>query len=357
MPSLGDRLTNFLTTSPKNWFRPSDRHRAEYDDQGWFKDTVLGVRDAVVDRVAEDYRSEPFELEPDEGEYFLLKSDRREIALSASLEGTVGRGSDANWTVMAADLRREHARIETTDKGVVIEALEGAEVQLNGRPIKRALLQPGDHLRLGQFVDFEVELGQRELDIQQEQRQQRARPRSSEGRSRDPVREELEQLAQGGNRQDRQAETPSRSSGLASLTQKADRILSEQRRGLGEGGARQQKEPSEATGSRSAGPAGSVKDPGWWGRVRSRLMALEDRLQEASYRELQDEALELRSIEDEDRRQQAYRAWWSKAGDALLRAENSKEVSRQEELDERNRRFEEIGAPSDRDRSGSSLTR
>jgi DNA-binding NtrC family response regulator len=72
------------------------------------------------------------------------------VPLEPDLPVVIGRGSDADVTVADASLSRAHARIVWTDDGIVIEDLDSRNgVRVEGRAVERAVLRPGDEIRIG----------------------------------------------------------------------------------------------------------------------------------------------------------------------------------------------------------------
>lgn len=63
---------------------------------------------------------------------------------------TVGRSAGAGFILDAALVSRLHCRLTATDPGLEVVDLDSTNgTFVNGKPIKKALLQPGDRLKVG----------------------------------------------------------------------------------------------------------------------------------------------------------------------------------------------------------------
>ena len=71
---------------------------------------------------------------------------------------TIGRSSDCQIIVKAADVSKEHCRVLLKPKAVVVQDLASANgTFVNGEPIDRAVLSDGDLLRVAEHT-FEVRI-------------------------------------------------------------------------------------------------------------------------------------------------------------------------------------------------------
>lgn len=63
---------------------------------------------------------------------------------------TVGRSAGAEFMLDVALVSRLHCRLTATDPGLEVVDLDSTNgTFVNGKPIKKALLQPGDRLKVG----------------------------------------------------------------------------------------------------------------------------------------------------------------------------------------------------------------
>jgi ABC transport system ATP-binding/permease protein len=79
--------------------------------------------------------------------------EKTALALSREKCYSIGSGTDNAIVVNSPTVKSEHARLSIQDEGVIIEPLQGAQVSVNGHPVKRSCrLNDGDFLILGDAV-------------------------------------------------------------------------------------------------------------------------------------------------------------------------------------------------------------
>ncbi len=102
------------------------------------------------------------------GKLVLTAADGSEQAFElAKTQIDIGRDPSSDILLMDSKVSRSHARLENSQEGAALVDLESANgIQVNGERVTRALLSPGDVIRIGNSVlRYEVPHQTQELDL------------------------------------------------------------------------------------------------------------------------------------------------------------------------------------------------